>query len=88
MRKPHHSKIRKFFVSTYKMRNRMKQFPPFGKGQEIGIDELKEIVEFGAPCQWQHEIYKQGFDVSDRSIKDSLASFLRGLKRLSKSLCQ
>ena len=70
MRKPKHSTICEFFVRIYEMRNRMSQFPPFGHGQEIGLDELKEIAEFGAPNTWQRELYKQGFDVSVRPIED------------------
>ena len=77
MRKPRHATVREFFVRIYKMRNRMKQFPPFQMNQEIGIDELKEIIEFGAPSLWQREIYKQDFDVAARPIEDLVDFFER-----------
>ena len=77
MRKPKHSTIREFFVRIYEMRNRMSQFPPFGHDQEIGLDELKEIAEFGAPNTWQRELYKQGFDVSVKPIEDLIDFFER-----------
>ena len=77
MRKLAHATIREFFVRIYEMRNRVTQFPPFALNQEIGLDELKEIAEFGAPNAWQRELYKQRFDVSIKPIEDLIDFFER-----------
>ena len=69
IRKPLDMKVRDFYVRILDLRNRQSSFPPFAEGQKMGMDELKEIIEFGCPATWQKEIYRQGFDVSNKTLE-------------------
>jgi hypothetical protein len=77
LRKPRDMKIREFYVRVLDLRNRQNNFPPFAPDQKMGMDELKEIVEFGCPSTWQKEIYRQGFDVSSKTLEQLIDFYER-----------
>ena len=62
-RKPSDMKVRSYVQHIRRMNNEeLPNMPPFGQNQNLGADELLDIVLFGTPKAWQREMDRQGFD--------------------------
>ena len=69
MRKPADMLVRTYYQHILRLNNEeMPNLPPFGANQQLGNDELLDIILFGTPRSWQNEMDKQGFDPMDRHL--------------------
>jgi hypothetical protein len=62
MRKPRDMTTREFSARLMEMNSYLKEFPPFDLDQELAMEELIDILEFGVPNSWQKNMVLQGFD--------------------------
>jgi len=63
-RKPVDMSVREYFNALQRInQEEIPHLPPFeGNAQRLAMDEIIEIIVYGIPNSWKHEMTKQGFD--------------------------
>ena len=68
-RKPSDMLVRKYYQRVLRLNVEiLPNLPPFEANQQLGMDEILDIVLFGTPKSWQTEMERQGFDPLDHTI--------------------
>ena len=68
-RKPADMKVRQYYQHLLRVNNdELIQLPPFRPDQNMGEDELIDILLFGTPKSWTREMDRQGFDPINKAL--------------------
>ena len=68
-RKPAGMKVRTYYQHLLRINmDEIPRLPPFAVDQELGMDEMLDILLFGTPKSWQREMDRQGYDPMDNPI--------------------
>ena len=70
-RKPADMKVRAYYQHLLRINNdELVQLPPFRPDQNMGEDELIDILVFGTPKSWTREMDRQGFDPLNKHLNE------------------
>ena len=70
-RKPADMKVRQYYQHLLRVNNdELIQLPPFRPDQNMGEDELIDILLFGTPKSWTREMDRQGFDPINKALSE------------------
>ena len=68
-RKPADMLVRKYYQRVLRLNVEiLPNLPPFEANQQLGMDEILDIVLFGTPKSWQKEMEHRGFDPLENTI--------------------
>lgn len=62
MRKPVDMTTRVYAARINEINSYLSDFPPFEDNQQLAVDEINLILEFGVPKSWQKNMVLQGFE--------------------------
>ena len=79
-RKPRDVTVRTYLQRLLRINlEEIPELPPFGQNQQLGDDELKDILLYGTPKSWQKETERQGFDPTVKSAAE-IVEFMERLE--------
>ena len=89
MKKPYDLKVKAYVSMLLKINLlELPELPPFaGKAQSLSKADLVEIVRYGVPQKWQHQLRLQNFDTSKHTFQE-LIKFMEAQEEAEESIPQ
>ena len=76
-KKPSNWTIRQFVSRLQEVNNYLPAFPPFKGDQKLAEEEIIEILKYGSPAKWTHELTRQGDGGKEKTLSEIVQFFER-----------